>query len=188
LHAACVLSCAPPQSLSERTDTATELQAVLCCAVTELARAQTGSHMQPHGVQPCLCPCCQHPTVAPALLPPSPPPSNPGLAVHPADSRVVVFSSVDQAHRLWIKGRHFTVGRLLGPGYDPAAWQGAAVAVSRWGAAGKTGVQFVDCLQARTHTEACSSWHPLSRPVASMAAHRVAVSAATSSPHAHCSS
>jgi hypothetical protein len=52
---------------------------------------------------------------------------------------VVVFSSVDQAHRLWIKGRHFTVGRLLGPGYDPAAWQGAAVAVSRWGTAGKTG-------------------------------------------------
>jgi phosphatidylserine decarboxylase len=57
--------------------------------------------------------------------------SNPTVAVQPADSRMVVYDFVETAHRLWIKGQHFTVGKLLGPCYEPEAWRHAAMAINR---------------------------------------------------------
>jgi phosphatidylserine decarboxylase len=44
-------------------------------------------------------------------------PDNDNVAVSPADARMMVFRSIDDAKRLWIKGRNFTVGNLLG-GWD----------------------------------------------------------------------
>ena len=50
----------------------------------------------------------------------------------PSDSRMVVYESVDKAHRFWIKGRHFSIANLLGPGYDPDHWVHGAIAINRW--------------------------------------------------------
>uniref|UniRef100_A0A383WB87 Phosphatidylserine decarboxylase n=1 Tax=Tetradesmus obliquus TaxID=3088 RepID=A0A383WB87_TETOB len=59
-------------------------------------------------------------------------PHNDAVAVHPADSRCVVYDSVDAAHRFWIKGQHFSVAKLLGPGYDVRDhWRHAAIAINR---------------------------------------------------------
>ena len=44
-------------------------------------------------------------------------PRNPGIVVSPADCRTVVFNSIDDATRIWVKGREFSVARLLGPAY-----------------------------------------------------------------------
>lgn len=50
----------------------------------------------------------------------------------PADSRCVVYDSVDAAHRFWIKGQHFDVPRLMGPGYDTQDhWRHATIAINR---------------------------------------------------------
>lgn len=58
------------------------------------------------------------------------------VAVNPADSRCVVYESVDAAHRLWIKGQHFSVVRLMGPDYDSQDhWRHAALAINRHGMA-----------------------------------------------------
>jgi phosphatidylserine decarboxylase len=58
--------------------------------------------------------------------------SNNAVAVQPADSRCVVYGSVDAAHRFWIKGQHFSIAKLKGPGYDSADhWQHAAIAINR---------------------------------------------------------
>jgi hypothetical protein len=55
--------------------------------------------------------------------------------VHPADSRCVVYDSVDAAHRFWIKGQHFSIAKLMGPGYDSGDhWAHAALAINRWAA------------------------------------------------------
>ncbi|WIA37971.1 hypothetical protein OEZ86_001347 [Tetradesmus obliquus] len=59
-------------------------------------------------------------------------PDNDAVAVHPADSRCVVYDSVDAAHHFWIKGQHFSVAKLLGPGYDVRDhWRHAAIAINR---------------------------------------------------------
>ena len=43
-----------------------------------------------------------------------------------------MYESVDAAHRLWIKGQHFSVARLMGPGYDSQDhWRHAALAINR---------------------------------------------------------
>jgi hypothetical protein len=44
----------------------------------------------------------------------------------------VVYDSVDAAHRFWIKGQHFSIAKLMGPGYDVKDhWQHAAIAINR---------------------------------------------------------
>lgn len=61
------------------------------------------------------------------------PRSNDAVAVMPADSRVVVFDNVGDAHRFWIKGRAFSVRRLLGLRHDQCApeWADCAIAINR---------------------------------------------------------
>jgi len=44
-------------------------------------------------------------------------PDNPHIIVSPADSRSVVFNRIDVATKVWIKGREFSVKRLLGDAY-----------------------------------------------------------------------
>ncbi|KAI1641273.1 phosphatidylserine decarboxylase-domain-containing protein [Biscogniauxia mediterranea] len=48
-------------------------------------------------------------------------PDNPHIIVSPADCRSVVFNSIDAATKVWIKGREFTVKRLLGDAYPEDA-------------------------------------------------------------------
>jgi phosphatidylserine decarboxylase len=44
-------------------------------------------------------------------------PGNPHIIVSPADCRSVVFNRVDTAQNVWIKGREFSIKRLLGDAY-----------------------------------------------------------------------
>lgn len=44
-------------------------------------------------------------------------PDNPGIITSPADCRMVVFESIDDATQIWIKGREFSIQRLLGNAY-----------------------------------------------------------------------
>ena len=48
-------------------------------------------------------------------------PKNPRIIVSPADSRCVVFNNLDDAKTIWVKGREFTVERLLGNAYPQDA-------------------------------------------------------------------
>ncbi|KAF9029454.1 hypothetical protein BDZ89DRAFT_1101522 [Hymenopellis radicata] len=60
-------------------------------------------------------------------------PENPFRLVSAADCRLMVFESVSEATRLWIKGRDFTVAKLLGDVYKAEAprYDGGAVAIFR---------------------------------------------------------
>ncbi|KAL2139792.1 hypothetical protein VTI28DRAFT_4677 [Corynascus sepedonium] len=44
-------------------------------------------------------------------------PNNPRIVVSPADCRSVVFNRVETATKVWIKGREFSIKRLLGDAY-----------------------------------------------------------------------
>ncbi|PGH23110.1 phosphatidylserine decarboxylase [Polytolypa hystricis UAMH7299] len=44
-------------------------------------------------------------------------PNNPKIIVSPADCRSVVFDRIDVATRVWVKGREFSIERLLGKAY-----------------------------------------------------------------------
>lgn len=44
-------------------------------------------------------------------------PDNPHVIVSPADCRSVVFNRIDVATKVWVKGREFSVKRLLGEAY-----------------------------------------------------------------------
>jgi phosphatidylserine decarboxylase len=44
-------------------------------------------------------------------------PGNPRIIVSPADCRSVVFNRVEAAQKIWIKGREFSIKRLLGDAY-----------------------------------------------------------------------
>jgi len=44
-------------------------------------------------------------------------PDDPHIIVSPADCRSVVFNRVDTAQKVWIKGREFSIRRLLGDAY-----------------------------------------------------------------------
>lgn len=44
-------------------------------------------------------------------------PNNPRIIVSPADCRSVVFDRMDEATKIWVKGREFSIGRLLGNTY-----------------------------------------------------------------------
>ena len=48
-------------------------------------------------------------------------PNNPRIIVSPADSRSVVFNTLDEATKIWVKGREFSVTRLLGSAYPQDA-------------------------------------------------------------------
>jgi len=60
-------------------------------------------------------------------------PENPKIVVSPADCRSVVFSTIDSATKIWVKGRDFTIKRLLGPAYadDAKLFDGGALGIFR---------------------------------------------------------
>ncbi|ORY24008.1 phosphatidylserine decarboxylase-domain-containing protein [Naematelia encephala] len=60
-------------------------------------------------------------------------PGNEGRLVSCADCRMMAFESVSEATRLWIKGREFSVGRLLGPTYKDIwdKYDGGALGIFR---------------------------------------------------------
>lgn len=60
-------------------------------------------------------------------------PHNPKIIVSPADCRSVVFNTITQATNIWVKGRDFSLKRLLGNAYpeDVARYDGGALGVFR---------------------------------------------------------
>lgn len=60
-------------------------------------------------------------------------PENQYRLVSAADCRLMTFETVSEATRLWIKGREFTVARLLGDAYKSQAekYVGGALAIFR---------------------------------------------------------
>ncbi|KAJ6257968.1 hypothetical protein Dda_7758 [Drechslerella dactyloides] len=60
-------------------------------------------------------------------------PENPKIIVSPADCRSVVFDTIDDATRIWVKGRDFSVERLLGAAYGSEAkrFHGGALGIFR---------------------------------------------------------
>lgn len=50
-------------------------------------------------------------------------PEDPTVVVSPADCRMMAFQTISQATSLWIKGREFTISRLLGPNFSSIAEQ-----------------------------------------------------------------
>jgi phosphatidylserine decarboxylase len=57
--------------------------------------------------------------------------NNPTKAVAVADSRVVVYPSVSQAHALWIKGKDFTIENLILDHQRAKVWADGGVASFR---------------------------------------------------------
>ena len=60
-------------------------------------------------------------------------PSDPHIIVSPADCRSVVFNKLDDAQRIWVKGREFSTERLLGAAYpqDAKRYKGGALGIMR---------------------------------------------------------
>lgn len=60
-------------------------------------------------------------------------PDRPDIITSPADCRAVVFDRIDEAQRIWVKGREFSVERLLGNAYpdDAKRYAGGALGVFR---------------------------------------------------------
>ncbi|KAF6844805.1 phosphatidylserine decarboxylase [Colletotrichum musicola] len=60
-------------------------------------------------------------------------PDRPGIVVSPADCRSVVFNSVSHATNVWIKGREFSIKRLLGEAYpeDVKRFENGALGIFR---------------------------------------------------------
>ncbi|OLN81166.1 Phosphatidylserine decarboxylase proenzyme 3-like protein 2 [Colletotrichum chlorophyti] len=60
-------------------------------------------------------------------------PNRPDVVVSPADCRSVVFNSVSQATKVWIKGREFSIKRLLGDAYpdDVKRFENGALGIFR---------------------------------------------------------
>ncbi|KAI0406030.1 phosphatidylserine decarboxylase [Xylaria palmicola] len=60
-------------------------------------------------------------------------PDNPHVIVSPADCRSVVFNSIDSATKIWVKGREFSVKRLLGDAYpeDAARYENGSLGIFR---------------------------------------------------------
>ncbi|KAL4817900.1 phosphatidylserine decarboxylase-domain-containing protein [Aspergillus spinulosporus] len=60
-------------------------------------------------------------------------PHEPGIVVSPADCRTVVFDRVTEATSVWVKGREFSIKRLLGNAYpeDVSRYQNGALGVFR---------------------------------------------------------
>ncbi|KAB5577669.1 phosphatidylserine decarboxylase-domain-containing protein [Coniochaeta sp. 2T2.1] len=60
-------------------------------------------------------------------------PDNPHIIVSPADCRSVVFNRVDIAQKVWVKGREFSIKRLLGDAYpeDVKRFENGALGIFR---------------------------------------------------------
>lgn len=60
-------------------------------------------------------------------------PEDPRVIVSPADCRSVVFNSIDSAQAIWVKGREFTLQRLLGDAYpqDAKRYVGGSLGIFR---------------------------------------------------------
>ncbi|KAL5119979.1 phosphatidylserine decarboxylase [Pleosporales sp. CAS-2024a] len=60
-------------------------------------------------------------------------PDDPRVIVSPADCRSVVFNTIDSAQAIWVKGREFTVERLLGEAYpqDAKRYHGGSLGIFR---------------------------------------------------------
>ncbi|RSM03659.1 hypothetical protein CEP52_007256 [Fusarium oligoseptatum] len=60
-------------------------------------------------------------------------PDKPNIIVSPADCRSVVFNSITQATKIWVKGREFNLKRLMGDAYpeDAARYEGGALGIFR---------------------------------------------------------
>ncbi|KAE8540468.1 phosphatidylserine decarboxylase [Cryptococcus gattii VGV] len=60
-------------------------------------------------------------------------PGNDNRLVSCADCRLMAFETVNEATQLWIKGREFTIGKLLGPNYKDVIdrYEGGALAIFR---------------------------------------------------------
>lgn len=60
-------------------------------------------------------------------------PDNPKRVVSAADCRLVAFETVSEATRIWIKGREFTVARLLGENHKDEVhkYNGGALVIFR---------------------------------------------------------
>lgn len=60
-------------------------------------------------------------------------PDDPRVIVSPADCRSVVFNSIDAAQSVWVKGREFTIQRLLGDAYpdDAKRYVGGSLGIFR---------------------------------------------------------
>jgi len=60
-------------------------------------------------------------------------PEDPRVIVSPADCRSVVFNTIDAAQSIWVKGREFTVERLLGDAYpqDAKRYHGGSLGIFR---------------------------------------------------------
>ena len=78
-----------------------------------------------------LTPCCPRKLKTSAR--PVENPDDPYRLVSGADCRLMAFESVNEATRLWIKGRDFTVPRLLGESYQKEAerYNGGALVIFR---------------------------------------------------------
>lgn len=68
----------------------------------------------------------------PGARPPSAP-NNAKIITSPADCRTVVFNRIDDATRIWVKGREFSVARLLGDTYadDAGRYTGGSLGIFR---------------------------------------------------------
>lgn len=60
-------------------------------------------------------------------------PDNPNILVSPADCRSVVFNRLEEAQKIWVKGREFSVERLLGKAYpeDAKRYHGGSLGIFR---------------------------------------------------------
>lgn len=60
-------------------------------------------------------------------------PEDPNVIVSPADCRTVVFNRLEDAQRIWVKGREFSVERLLGDAYpqDAKRFRNGAMGIFR---------------------------------------------------------
>jgi phosphatidylserine decarboxylase len=60
-------------------------------------------------------------------------PDNPKIIVSPADCRSVVFNRMDEATQIWVKGREFSIERLLGNAYpeDAKRYKNGALGIFR---------------------------------------------------------
>lgn len=60
-------------------------------------------------------------------------PDNPNIIVSPADCRSVVFNKMEDAQRIWVKGREFSMERLLGEAYpqDAKRYRNGALGIAR---------------------------------------------------------
>ena len=60
-------------------------------------------------------------------------PDDPRVIVSPADCRSVVFNNLESAQSIWVKGREFTVERLLGDAYpeDAKRYHGGSLGIFR---------------------------------------------------------